>query len=38
MKDYKNVRYEEPVPFEVKIVQGSAFIAVMLALIVGACL
>jgi hypothetical protein len=34
MTDYKNRRYEEPTPIEAKIVHGSAFIAVLLALIV----
>jgi hypothetical protein len=34
MKDYKNCRYVEPTPIEEKIVHGSAFIAVLLALIV----
>lgn len=38
MKDFKNTRYVEPVPIEVKIVHGGAFVAVMLALVVGACL
>ena len=38
MRDYKNLRYVEPVPIEVKLVHGGAFAAVMLALIVGACL
>jgi len=38
MQDYKNTRYVEPVPLEVKLVHGAAFIAVLLALIIGACL
>ena len=38
MIDYKNRRYIEPVPLEVKLVHGSAFVAVLLALILGACL
>jgi hypothetical protein len=38
MQDYKNIRYVEPVPLEVKLVHGGAFICVLVALIVGACL
>jgi hypothetical protein len=38
MQDYKNIRYVEPVPIEVKLVHGAAFVAVIIALIVGACL
>lgn len=38
MRDYKNVRYVEPVPLEVKLVHGGAFVAVMLAIVIGACL
>jgi len=38
MIDVKNTRYVEPVPIEVKLVHGAAFIAVLLALIVSATL
>jgi hypothetical protein len=38
MTDYKNMRYTEPVPIEVKLLHGAAFVAVIIALIVGACL
>jgi hypothetical protein len=38
MRDVKHIRYTEPVPLEVKLVHGAAFITVILALIVGACL
>jgi hypothetical protein len=38
MNDVKHIRYTEPVPLEVKIVHGAAFVAVLLALIFGACL
>jgi hypothetical protein len=38
MTDYKNLRIEEPISLEAKIVHGAAFVAVILALIVGACL
>jgi hypothetical protein len=34
MKDYKNLRYEEPISLEAKIVQGGAFSAVILAILV----
>ncbi len=38
MTDYKNMHYVEPEPVLPKIVHGAAFIAVLLALIIGACL
>ena len=34
MKDYKNLRYEEPISLEAKIVHGGAICAFFLALIV----
>lgn len=38
MQEFKNRRYVEPVPIEVKLVHGGAFVAVFIALIIGACL
>jgi hypothetical protein len=38
MKDFKNLRIEEPMSLEAKIVHGAAFIAVFMACVVGACL
>lgn len=35
MTDYKNRRYVEPTPIEAKIVYGSAFVSVFVAIIVG---
>ena len=38
MRDYKNMRYVEPEPLVVKLLHGTTFTVVLLALIVGACL
>lgn len=35
MTDYKNLRIEEPMSLEAKIVHGGAFIAVWLAIVIG---
>lgn len=35
MKDFKNLRIEEPMSLEAKIVHGAAFIAVWLAVVLG---
>lgn len=35
MKDYKNLRIEDPMSLEAKIVHGGAFIAVWLAIVIG---
>lgn len=35
MKDYKNLRIEEPISLEAKIVHGGTFISVMLAIVIG---
>jgi hypothetical protein len=35
MTDYKNLRIEEPMSLEAKIVHGAAFVAVWLAVVLG---
>jgi len=35
MKDFKNLRIEEPMSLEAKIVHGAAFIAFWLAVVLG---
>lgn len=35
MKDFKNLRIEEPMSLEAKILHGAAFIAVWLAVVLG---
>lgn len=35
MQDFKNLRIEEPISLEAKLVHGGAFIAVWLAIVIG---